>query len=205
VAIAEEPSVDPRAPRRRERLPVEMPVGVSAAGTGLRTFRSPSFSWRARVPRLAEMPFSSPVESHALLDALGSLLPPWSPEDDTTQPLVIVSVQRAGQDVIIIEIETGAKELPLPSNVAEVMVEGPGIFMELEAQVVESRTSRTSPPRTIARLALRIPELRLLPSATRLSVAWQTPRVAPGRAVDRFRSDSFDVPPWKGEERTGEL
>ena len=35
VAIAEEPSVDPRAPRRRERLAVEVPAGVSAAGVGL--------------------------------------------------------------------------------------------------------------------------------------------------------------------------
>jgi hypothetical protein len=35
VAIVEEPSVDPRAPRRRERLAVELPAGVSAEGVGL--------------------------------------------------------------------------------------------------------------------------------------------------------------------------
>jgi hypothetical protein len=35
VAIAEEPSVDPRAPRRRTRLVVEVPAGVSAEGVGL--------------------------------------------------------------------------------------------------------------------------------------------------------------------------
>lgn len=35
VAIADDPSVDPRAPRRRERLAVEVPAGVSAAGAGL--------------------------------------------------------------------------------------------------------------------------------------------------------------------------
>ncbi|MBI3450394.1 MAG: VWA domain-containing protein [Acidobacteria bacterium] len=34
VAISEEPSVDPKAPRRRERLPVELPHGVSAEGVG---------------------------------------------------------------------------------------------------------------------------------------------------------------------------
>jgi Ca-activated chloride channel family protein len=44
VAIAEEPSVDPRAPRRRERLAVEMPAGVSAEGTGL--LRGPMEAWR---------------------------------------------------------------------------------------------------------------------------------------------------------------
>ena len=209
VAIAEEPSVDPRAPRRRERLTVEMPVGVSAAGTGLQTFR------RARLAMSAESVFCSPIHlyhhdldvslSAASHECMYEMLEERFREDDETQPLVIVSVQRVGQDVIIVEIETGARELPLPSNVAEVTVEGPGIFQELEAQVVESRTSRTSPPRTIARLALRIPELTQWPSAIRLTVAWQAPRVAPGRAVDRFRSESFEVPPWKGEERTGEL
>jgi Ca-activated chloride channel family protein len=35
VAVAEEPSVDPRAPRRRRRLEVEMPAEVSAEGVGL--------------------------------------------------------------------------------------------------------------------------------------------------------------------------
>jgi hypothetical protein len=35
VAVAEEPTVDPLAPRRREKLAVELPAGVSAAGVGL--------------------------------------------------------------------------------------------------------------------------------------------------------------------------
>ncbi|MHC4992111.1 MAG: VIT domain-containing protein [Planctomycetota bacterium] len=35
VAIAEEPSVDPKQPRRRRRLEVELPAGVSAEGVGL--------------------------------------------------------------------------------------------------------------------------------------------------------------------------
>ncbi|HEY3214927.1 MAG TPA: VIT domain-containing protein [Candidatus Eisenbacteria bacterium] len=35
VAVAEVPSVDPNLPRRRERLPVELPADVSAEGTGL--------------------------------------------------------------------------------------------------------------------------------------------------------------------------
>ena len=37
VAIAESPSVDPRLPRRRERLAVDLPDGVSAEGVGLAT------------------------------------------------------------------------------------------------------------------------------------------------------------------------
>jgi Ca-activated chloride channel homolog len=35
VAIAESPAVDPRLPRRRERLTVDLPEGVSAEGVGL--------------------------------------------------------------------------------------------------------------------------------------------------------------------------
>ncbi|MBP7148712.1 MAG: VWA domain-containing protein [Acidobacteria bacterium] len=35
VAVAEEPSVDPREPRRRYRMDVELPAGVSAEGLGL--------------------------------------------------------------------------------------------------------------------------------------------------------------------------
>lgn len=35
VAIAEEPGVDVNAPRRRERIAVELPAGVSAVGSGL--------------------------------------------------------------------------------------------------------------------------------------------------------------------------
>ncbi len=35
VAMSEDPTVDPRDPRRRERLTVEMPAGVSAEGVGL--------------------------------------------------------------------------------------------------------------------------------------------------------------------------
>ncbi|MHC4826452.1 MAG: VIT domain-containing protein [Planctomycetota bacterium] len=36
VAISDEPTVDPAAPRRRRRLEVELPAGVSAEGVGLR-------------------------------------------------------------------------------------------------------------------------------------------------------------------------
>jgi Ca-activated chloride channel family protein len=35
VAFAEEPSVDPKQPRRRERLAVDLPAGISAEGAGL--------------------------------------------------------------------------------------------------------------------------------------------------------------------------
>jgi hypothetical protein len=51
VAIAEEPTVDPLAPRRRERLALEMPAGVSAEGLGLSGFYSISM---LTMPGMAE-------------------------------------------------------------------------------------------------------------------------------------------------------
>lgn len=50
VAIAESPSVDPRLPRRRERLVVDLPEGVSAEGVGLAT--GMCFSDRSRLQQL---------------------------------------------------------------------------------------------------------------------------------------------------------
>ena len=59
VAISETVSVDPRAPRRRERLPVELPAGVSAEGVGL--VGGPEVSLSQRVHRVRSM--------HSNLDA----------------------------------------------------------------------------------------------------------------------------------------
>lgn len=61
VAVAEEPSVDPLHPRRRQRLSVELPAGVSAEGVGLwsaaasRGFADPVFSAVREAPRFASM------------------------------------------------------------------------------------------------------------------------------------------------------
>jgi Ca-activated chloride channel family protein len=42
VAVSEEPSVDPRSPLRRERMPQQLPYGVSVEGVGLRAASAPA-------------------------------------------------------------------------------------------------------------------------------------------------------------------
>ena len=41
IAVAEEPSVDPRAPIRVERIPQVLPYGMSAEGLGLIELSTP--------------------------------------------------------------------------------------------------------------------------------------------------------------------
>src|SRR5258705_4961418 len=45
VAVAEEPSVDARAARRRERLAIEVPSGMSAESLGLKRYPSAVVKW----------------------------------------------------------------------------------------------------------------------------------------------------------------
>jgi Ca-activated chloride channel family protein len=56
VAIADAPSVDPREPRRRERLPVELPAEVSAEGVGLMGGMPHTMAWGGDVQCLVSMP-----------------------------------------------------------------------------------------------------------------------------------------------------
>jgi Ca-activated chloride channel family protein len=44
VAVSEEPTVDPRQPFRRERMPHALPHGISVEGLGLRAAASPGFT-----------------------------------------------------------------------------------------------------------------------------------------------------------------
>jgi hypothetical protein len=57
VAVSEEPTVDPTAPARRERIPHELPHGMSVEGLGLRS----SALWLGRMP-----PAAAPALSHGL-------------------------------------------------------------------------------------------------------------------------------------------
>ncbi len=60
VAISEVPTVDPRDPRRRERLAVELPAGVSAEGVGLGAVPSGRLHFAAAMP-------SAPMFAHTRL------------------------------------------------------------------------------------------------------------------------------------------
>lgn len=66
VAISEEPSVDPRSPRRRVALPVEVPAFVSAEGVGLRALGG------VRSLLMGDEAMLRRVEATASLDLRGS-------------------------------------------------------------------------------------------------------------------------------------
>jgi hypothetical protein len=66
VAVSEDPTVDPKDPRRRERLAVELPAEVSAEGVGL---ASSAMAFAAQpAPLMARLMRSAPAlfESHTL-------------------------------------------------------------------------------------------------------------------------------------------
>jgi Ca-activated chloride channel family protein len=119
VAIADEPSVDPNAARRREELPVEMPaymsaeaVGLGAPGSGLfdRMLMAESSAWRSRAearPRFAprvSLDFSrriipTPISNARVLAIEGELLviEYESPHDGFVGPDGEIKVMVAGQ------------------------------------------------------------------------------------------------------------
>ena len=103
IAISEDPTVDPKDPRRRERLAVELPAEVSAEGVGLTTgpmalsmAALPAAMMRSRLPRvLHEMAdFARGVRDQAdTLDRdAGPVFEEWSAsadaaEEETVAPL----------------------------------------------------------------------------------------------------------------------
>jgi hypothetical protein len=64
VAVSEEPTVDPTAPIRRERIPHELPYGMSAEGLGL---RQPSGSAGSVIVLSLGDPAAEPVEPSSRL------------------------------------------------------------------------------------------------------------------------------------------
>ena len=92
VAISQEVNVDPTAPTRRERVPQELPHGVSAEGVGLRAVASaPALS--GAVAASAASPFGAASSggagavAHASMQRARSLAGP-SPEDQSVDELV---------------------------------------------------------------------------------------------------------------------
>jgi hypothetical protein len=66
VAVSEEPSVDPKAPRRRVALPVEVPAYVSAEAVGLKLGRN--FLARMMRAEASPTPSRSPADFDSILD-----------------------------------------------------------------------------------------------------------------------------------------
>lgn len=70
VAVSEEPMVDPKAPRRKQRIPQELPFGVSVDGLGLR------HAAPAGRPMTAAQAMS---RTRAITGSFAAMLPPAAP------------------------------------------------------------------------------------------------------------------------------
>ncbi len=148
IAIADEPATDPRAPRRRERLAVEMPYGVSAEGVGLGVSLTlfqgvPSRPMVGAFRRVA--PYGATVASLARVKALG-----------VTPPTIVdaVSVVWLDATTVIIEFTTPHDGFMLP--IKDVNVEGPRGAI---CAIVDGDASSPTGPHAkglILRIALRI-------------------------------------------------
>ena len=78
VAVSEEPTVDPRDPLRRVRVPQTLPYGQSIEGLGLRErsgSRAHRFAFGSEEPR-----FAFRGRSHRAMDFIGAAQPPTVPE-----------------------------------------------------------------------------------------------------------------------------
>ncbi|MHC4588851.1 MAG: VIT domain-containing protein [Planctomycetota bacterium] len=127
VAICEEPTVDPGAARRRHRLEVELPAGVSAEGVGLRPVMDTRFapvsikecpgyrrdaemapiSWSCRMREFArsvDQPFSV---RDRLRESIGPLPPPVTVDG---------RVVRVEDDLLVVEFEAPEDGTMLPAD-----------------------------------------------------------------------------------------
>ena len=176
VAIAEEPAVDPKQPRRREKLPVELPAGVSAEGVGL---MGPAFSprlWNAGDRRNAHLVVRkkrSLMDSSALEQ--GSEYATSMVRGPLDLPLPRATIIRRHGDLLIVEFAIPFDGFELPSEV-EVLWNG----NVLGAAKVDGADS--SPPgphkrRVLVRMALRFDWDTMWRADQELTLRWTSPQL----------------------------
>jgi Ca-activated chloride channel family protein len=152
VAVSDEPSVDPKAPRRRVTLPVEVPAYVSAEAVGLRSSRFKSLALADDEParRLGESPFDEARSLAAKHDGVAFLR--WPARDNPSETRARVLAVHGS--VLIVEYESPSDGFLAPWGVVEVTLRGKA----LGKGTVDAALS--SPPgphakRLVLRLAIR--------------------------------------------------
>jgi Ca-activated chloride channel family protein len=157
IAISEDPTVDPKDPRRRERLAVEVPAGVSAEGVGLMPCAAPlafaDICGEAMLMEPVALKRRSPVR------LLRSLLHREMPPSPPSGPMVIEQAHVLNLDgqILVFEFEVPVDGFLLPHDGMKVHVsfEGEG---SCSAQVLGHDSSKPGPHEAglIVRLALRL-------------------------------------------------
>lgn len=124
VAISEVPTVDPREPRRRERLAVELPAGVSAEGVGLTRERGAvaelyRTSLSAEVLKFAEGDGPRGLKSRQAMFA-HDMAPELSEGDGSAEApdteITDVEVLRLEGDLLVLEIEVPSNGFLAPGD-----------------------------------------------------------------------------------------
>jgi hypothetical protein len=212
VAVAEEPSVDPREPRRREQLPLEMPAEMSAEGVGLfggghtgafeinrlwlsETLFSGDFPptalgkgfRRQGIVNAAEIVRWSPealrrYQELSRIPASTSPTPAPSPTLSPSQETANAQLLRAGDRLVVIEFEVSRDGFSLPD--VEMWVWFSGKVHGTAQRVPESSSPRGPHPRgTMVRLAMRMKKGSRWPQNGEIEVAWLDRGADGGRGV----------------------
>ncbi len=185
VAMAEEPSVDPRAPRRRERLAVELPYGVSAETVGLGG--SPG-----------AIRFRSMGTQHVSLDDLDMTFREAAAPFTAIESLNVVWLDAA---TVVIEFTSPHDGFVLPT--ADVAFERP--FEKSTRLTVDGKNSSPNGPHpagVIIRLALRVDGDLSWSAGDDSSVSWTVnvkSKQLFGRASQTAYSIVLRTPPPKPE------
>lgn len=166
VAVAEEPSVDPKLPRRRERLPIELPSGVSAEGSGLFYRGGSSILYKGQ-SGMSHMIIRCARTAPEMSRTYGSLdraaafgpklpappVPGWVPPTDAR--IADGRVLSATQDRVTVEFETPFDGFTIPEDEVNLWLDG---VTWRVARVVPGESSPVGPHRAglLVRLSLSI-------------------------------------------------
>jgi Ca-activated chloride channel homolog len=162
VAVSEEPTVDPREPTRRVRIPQELPFGMSAEGVGLRApqavtfagFAAPGRSMaptleRTFVARSRQATFGPPPPAAAAAPPPRAMKPPAQPDtlrapsppkEDVGPRALRGRIVFAKDEEIVIEVTVDAKDLDwTPRDPLQVTFHDAAV---VRATLVVERTTR---------------------------------------------------------------
>ncbi len=205
VAIADEPSVDPKAPRRRERLAVELPAGVSAEGIGLmgagvtmmldlsRGMEQGFLGVRLGAEKSAGMPHAAGAPARTFMARLLSLL--TRPGGPIELPIGSGSLLNLDGPEVVIEFEVPIADFYLPAGDVTVLIPG---WKGAKARVVQGKSSARGPHAwgLIVRLALRMENGAKWPEGEEAQLRWKLPtEMAGGSQRDAEFTLTFAISP----------
>ncbi len=182
VAICDEPTVDPAAPRRRERLAVELPAGVSAEGVGLRPMMhagAPAYaSLECSLSLGAPLPRRKSADMY-LGAARGRRVYGGAMDEEAVAGFIRARITRRDGDLLVIEFESPSVGFTLPQVSQKVGIRSTD-GDAFEAKVDGSTSTRPGPHDAglTLRLGLRRSDGRPWPR-TELWLHWSAPDGTP--------------------------